>query len=81
VTAKSNFKRQTQLPKDHFKKLLEATCLHHSYPVKHKLKDCTLMKKFMTSGALSKDRKPGGDPGRKSAAPILGEAEVMTIFD
>jgi hypothetical protein len=68
-------------PKNHFKKLLEVTCLHHSYPVKHKLKDCTLMKKFMTSGAFSKDRKPRGDLGGKSAAPILGEAEVTKMFD
>jgi hypothetical protein len=34
-------------PKDHFEKL-EATCPHHPYPIKHKLKDCTMMKKFMT---------------------------------
>jgi hypothetical protein len=40
-----------------------------------------MMKKFMTSGAFSKGRKPGGDPSGKSAAPIPGEAEVMTIFD
>jgi hypothetical protein len=76
-----NFKRQTRQPKDHFEKLLEAACLHHSYSVKHKLKDCTLMKKFVTLGAFSKDRKLGGDPGGKSAAPIPGKAEVMTIFD
>jgi hypothetical protein len=78
---KCNFKGQTRPPKVHFKKLLEATCPHHSYPIKHKLKDCTLMKKFMMSGAFSKDRKLGGDPGGKSATPILGEADVMTIFD
>jgi hypothetical protein len=29
-----------------------------------------MMKKFMTSGAFSKGRKPGGDPGGKSVAPI-----------
>jgi hypothetical protein len=40
-----------------------------------------MMKKFMSSRAFSKDRKPGGDPGGKSAAPIPGEAKVMTIFD
>jgi hypothetical protein len=76
-----NLKRQTRPAKDHFEKLLEATYPHHSYPIKHKLKYCTLMKKFMMSGAFSKDRKPGGDPGGKGAAPIPGEAKVMTIFD
>jgi hypothetical protein len=40
-----------------------------------------MMKKFMMSGAFSKGKKPGGDSGWKSAVPILGEAEVMTIFD
>jgi hypothetical protein len=40
-----------------------------------------MMKNFMTLGAFSKSRKPGGDPGGKSAAPIPGEAGVMTIFD
>jgi hypothetical protein len=39
------------------------------------------MKKFVTLGAFSKDRKSGGDPGGKSAAPIPGKAEVLTIFD
>jgi hypothetical protein len=80
AAAEHDFKWQTRMPKDHFKKLLDGTYLHHSYPVKHKLKDCTMMKKFMTSGTLSKGSKPGGDPGGKSVAPFLREAEVMTIF-
>jgi hypothetical protein len=33
------------------------------------------------SGAFPKERKPGGDPGGKCGTPILGEVEVMTIFD
>jgi hypothetical protein len=70
VATGHDFKCQTRSPKDHFEKLLKATYLHHSYPIKHKLKDCTIMKKFMTSGAFSKGRKPGGDPGGKSVAPI-----------
>jgi hypothetical protein len=67
--------------KDVFKKLLEVSCPHYSYPVKNKLKDCTMMKKFMTSGAFSKGRKLGGEPGGKSVVLILGEVEVMAIFD
>jgi hypothetical protein len=81
VAVERNFKWQTRLPNDHFKILLEATCPHNSYPIKHKLKDCTLMKMFMMSGAFSKDRKPEEDLGGKSAAPIPLEAAVMTIFD
>jgi hypothetical protein len=38
------------------------------------------MKKVMTSGAFSRGSKPGGDLGGKGAAPISGEAEIMTIF-
>jgi hypothetical protein len=81
AAVESNFKRQSQPPKDHFEKLLEVTYLHHPYPVKHKLKDCTMRKKFMTSGTFSKGSKLGRDPGGKSAAPVFGEAKVMTIFD
>jgi hypothetical protein len=33
VAAKRDFKRQTRPPKDHFKKLLEATYPRHPYPV------------------------------------------------
>jgi hypothetical protein len=40
-----------------------------------------MMKNFMTSGAFSKGRKLEGDLGRKGAAPIPREVEVMTIFD
>jgi hypothetical protein len=81
AAAECNFKRQTRPPKDYFEKLLEVTCPHRPYPIKHKLKNCTMIKKFIMLRAFSKGSKPGGDPGGKSAAPIPGEAEVMTIFD
>jgi hypothetical protein len=76
---KRDFKWQTRSPKDHFEKLLEATDPHHPYPVKHKLRDCSMMKKFMMSGALSRDDKPGGDLGGTSVTPIPDEAEIMAI--
>jgi hypothetical protein len=81
AAAKRNFKCLTWSPKDHFEILLKATCQHHSYHVKHKLKDYTMMKNFMTSRAFSKGSKPGGDIGGKSAPPIPDEAEVVTIFN
>jgi hypothetical protein len=34
-----------------------------------------MMKNFMTSGALSKGKKPDGDPCRKSAAPNPGHGD------
>jgi hypothetical protein len=81
AVAERDFKRQTRPSKDHFEKLLEATCLHQPYPVKHKLMDCTMIKKFKTSGTFSRCSKSGGDLGGKSAAPIPEEVEVMTIFN
>jgi hypothetical protein len=44
VAVGREFKRQTRQPTDHFKKLLEATCPNHMYPIRHKLKECTMMK-------------------------------------
>jgi hypothetical protein len=36
-------------PTDHFEKLLEETCLKHTYPIKRKLRDYGTMKNFMDS--------------------------------
>jgi hypothetical protein len=44
VAVGREFKRQTRQPTDHFEKLLEATCPNHMYPIRHKLKECTMMK-------------------------------------
>jgi hypothetical protein len=66
VIAKHDFKRCTRLPNDHFEKVLEKACPHHPYPVKHKLRDCTMMKKLMSSGAsrggdeLTRDQRSRG---------------------
>ena len=32
---------------DHFKQLLEKPCTNHGFPVKHKFKDCDLMKRLL----------------------------------
>jgi hypothetical protein len=59
MTAERDFKRQARQPKDHFQKLLEVVYPNHTYPVKHRLKDYTMIKKnVMTSGAISKGKKP-----------------------
>jgi hypothetical protein len=50
LVTECNFKRQAWQSKDHFVKLLEVACPNHKYPIKHKLKDCTTIKNFMTSG-------------------------------
>jgi hypothetical protein len=45
--------RPTWPPTDHFKRLLEEAYPNHTYPVRHKLKDCSMMRSFMTLGSLS----------------------------
>jgi hypothetical protein len=75
-----DFKHQARLPVDHFEELLEATCLNHTYPIKHKLKECTMMKNYMTMGNLARNKKPEGDSAVKAGAPFPEEKAVMSIY-
>jgi hypothetical protein len=65
VATEHDFKHQAWQPKDHFEKLCKVAYSNHTYPIKQKLKACTMMKNFMTSWALSKGKKSEGDPGGK----------------
>jgi hypothetical protein len=58
ATAEHDFKHQARQPVDHFKKLLEATCPNHVYLIRHKLKECTMMKNYMTTGLSPRARSP-----------------------
>jgi hypothetical protein len=80
ATVGRDFQRSTRPPKGHFKKILEAACPHHPYPVRNKLRDYTMMKRFITLGA-----PPGGDePTRDSRgrgtvlAPEVVEVATIT---
>jgi hypothetical protein len=42
--------------------LLEKTCPHHEGEVKHKLKDCKLMKRFLARGASLSGKRGGPKP-------------------
>jgi hypothetical protein len=66
--------------KDHFEKPLEETCPNHAYTIKHKLRDCSLMKSFMTTGSLSRGMEVDEAPIEGDVAPFLGEDAVMVIF-
>jgi hypothetical protein len=72
MAAKRDFKHQAQQPTYHFEKLLKVTCPNHAHPVIHKLKECTMMKNYMTSGALTKGKKPERDPWGKATTPFPG---------
>jgi len=52
----------------HFEKLLEGPCPNHAFSVKHLLKDCNLMRKFL-SGSSNK-----GEQG-KEPAPTVEDAK------
>jgi hypothetical protein len=49
-TAVRNNKRQARPHTNHFKRLLKKTCPNHAYPIRYKLKDYDMMRRFMTSG-------------------------------
>jgi hypothetical protein len=40
-----------------------------------------MMKNYMTTGALTEEKKPKGDPVGKATAPFPGEEVVMSIYD
>jgi hypothetical protein len=80
ASAERDFKHQVRWPNEHFVKLLEVAYLNHEYPMKHKLKECTMMKNFLTLGALSKGKKPRGDQGRRGMTPFPREEVVMSIY-
>ena len=53
---------------NHFEKLLEGSCPNHAFPVKHLLKDCSLMRKFLSGGSNK------GEQG-KEPAPATNDTE------
>jgi hypothetical protein len=63
-------------PTDYFKKLLKATCPNLTYPVRHKLKECTMMKNYMTTITFANGKRPEGDSSRKATAPFPEEKMV-----
>ena len=60
--------KPTEGTPNHFEKLLEGPCPNHAFPVKHLLKDCSLMRRFLFEG--SNKGEQGKDP-----APTADDAE------
>jgi hypothetical protein len=73
-------RRPTTLMKN-IEKLLKATCPNHAYHVKHKLKEGSMMKNYMTIGALAKGKKLMDGAARNAAAPFPREKAIMSIYD
>jgi hypothetical protein len=53
ATVGGSVKRQVGRPTNHFERLLEEACPNNVHPIKHKLRDCGMMKNFMTLGSLT----------------------------
>jgi hypothetical protein len=79
TTAVGSNKRQARLPINHFERLLEEACPNHTYPIKHKLRDCTMMKNFMVSGSLTRGIGLDEVPDESNMMPFPGEDVFMTI--
>jgi hypothetical protein len=74
-------KCQARTPQDHFKKLLEETCPNHAYTIKHKLRDCGMMRNFMASGSLARGMEVNEVLDEGDTMPLLKEDAVMMIYD
>jgi hypothetical protein len=46
----------------------------------HKLKECCMMKNYMTTGTLTKGKKPKDGAAGKATTPFPGEKAVMSIY-
>ena len=64
----------TEVTLDYFGKMLEEPCPNHGYPIKHTLKDCGLMRKFLAGGSRKEeprepDLKDDDAKGEDGASP------------
>jgi hypothetical protein len=66
---------------DHFEKLLGETCPNHACPIKHKLRDYSMMKNFMASGSLARGMEVDNAPDEGDKTLFTGEDAVMMIYD
>jgi hypothetical protein len=77
-TTAGSDKHQARPPTDHFKWLLEEAYPNHIYPIKHKLKDCGMMRIFMTSGSLTWGEELNEGPDRSDTTPFPEEKAIMS---
>jgi len=64
--------------------MLEGPCLNHGYPIKHTLKDCGLMRKFLVGGSKKGEPKkpdPSSDDAKFEDAVYPTETACLMIFD
>jgi hypothetical protein len=76
-TIARNDKHPVRPPTDHFKRLLEEACPNHAYLIRHKLKDCGMMRSFMTSGSLIWGAKLDEGSNGSDTTPFSKENAVI----
>jgi hypothetical protein len=81
VTTTSSDKHQAWSPIDHFERLIEEACPNHSYPIKHKLKDYDMMKKFRVLGYLTQGMELNEDPSGSDTMCFPKEDAVVMVYD
>jgi hypothetical protein len=71
---------------DHFEKLLDSPCPHHEVPVKHTLRECPLMKKYVNNTlkprAADQPKKGGPPPDNDYGAGVVypGEDDAVHMI-
>jgi hypothetical protein len=80
AAAERSVKCKAQSPIDNFEKLVEAACPDHAYPIKHKLKNCDMVRNFMTSRSLTRGKEPEEDQGRKGMGGGGGGGQKSHLF-
>jgi hypothetical protein len=73
-------KHLMRLPMDHFKRLLEEAYPNHAYSVRHKLKDCGMMRRFMTSGSLTWGAKLNEELNGSDTMPFPKENAIIKVY-
>ena len=69
---------------NHFEKLLEGSCPNHAFPIKHLLKDCSLMRWFLSGGSNKgehgKDPAPTADNAKEKDHGFSTPHDCLMIF-
>jgi hypothetical protein len=59
---------------------LEEACPNHTYPIRHKLKDYSMMKSFMTLGSLTWGAELDEGPDGSDAMPFPEENAILIVY-
>jgi hypothetical protein len=81
TTAAGSGKRQARPPTDHFEKLFDEAYPNHAYAIKHKIRDCGMMKNLMALGYIIRGMELNEVPNEGDVMPFPREDATMMIYD